>query len=163
MLFLNWASAEGCITVIHLILCATLWPRYFVLHLWENKEVKHPGPGSQVGNGGGGGGASQAPGLRPGLTWPCVFLCFFFPFIFISWKLVTLQYCSGFCHTLTWISHGFTSIPHPEPPPPSHPSGSSRRRKIPAMNFSFQFKTGWRTFCFNFLGEVFDLYGYVNC
>ena len=22
--------------------------------------------------------------------------CHFFPFIFISWKLVTLQYCSGF-------------------------------------------------------------------
>ena len=26
---------------------------------------------------------------------------FFFPFIFISWRLTTLQYCSGFCHTLT--------------------------------------------------------------
>ena len=26
---------------------------------------------------------------------------FFFSFIFISWRLVTLQYCSGFCHTLT--------------------------------------------------------------
>ena len=24
----------------------------------------------------------------------------FFPFIFISWRLITLQYCSGFCHTL---------------------------------------------------------------
>ena len=33
---------------------------------------------------------------------------FFFPFIFISWRLIALQYCSGFCHTLTWISHGFT-------------------------------------------------------
>ena len=41
---------------------------------------------------------------------------FFFPFIFISWKLITLQYCSVFCHTLTWISHGFTCIPHPYPP-----------------------------------------------
>ena len=40
----------------------------------------------------------------------------FFPFIFISWRLITLQYCSGFCHTLTWISHGFTCIPHPDPP-----------------------------------------------
>ena len=40
---------------------------------------------------------------------------FFFPFIFISWRLITLQYCSGFCHTLTWISHGFTCIPHPDP------------------------------------------------
>ena len=28
----------------------------------------------------------------------------FFSFIFISWRLITLQYCSGFCHTLTWIS-----------------------------------------------------------
>ena len=25
---------------------------------------------------------------------------FFFLFIFISWRLITLQYCSGFCHTL---------------------------------------------------------------
>ena len=37
-------------------------------------------------------------------------LLFFFPIIFISWRLITLQYCSGFCHTLTWISHGFTCI-----------------------------------------------------
>ena len=40
----------------------------------------------------------------------------FFPFIFISWRLITLQYCSGFCHTLTWISHGFTCVSHPIPP-----------------------------------------------
>ena len=25
---------------------------------------------------------------------------FIFSFIFISWRLITLQYCSGFCHTL---------------------------------------------------------------
>ena len=51
------------------------------------------------------------------------FLSFFFSFIFISWRLITLQYCSGFCHTLTWISHGFTCIPHPDPPShlPLHP------------------------------------------
>ena len=48
---------------------------------------------------------------------------FFFSFIFISWRLITLRYCSGFCHTLTWISHGFTCIPHPNPPShlPLHP------------------------------------------
>ena len=40
---------------------------------------------------------------------------FSFSFIFISWRLITLQYCSGFCHTLTWISHGVTCIPHPDP------------------------------------------------
>ena len=41
-------------------------------------------------------------------------LSFFFSFIFISWRLITLQYCSGFFHTLTWISHGFTCVPHPD-------------------------------------------------
>ena len=29
------------------------------------------------------------------------FFFFFFSFIFISWRLITLQNCSGFCHTLT--------------------------------------------------------------
>ena len=47
--------------------------------------------------------------------WPLP-LFFFFLFIFISWRLITLQYRSGSCHTLTWISHGFTCIPHPDPP-----------------------------------------------
>ena len=50
----------------------------------------------------------------------------FFKFIYFNWRLITLHYCSGFCHTLTWISHGCTCVPHPEPPfpPPSqsHPS-----------------------------------------
>ena len=51
------------------------------------------------------------------------FFSFYFSFIFISWRLITLQYCSGFCHTLTWISHGFTCVPHPDPPShlPPHP------------------------------------------
>ena len=39
---------------------------------------------------------------------PLEYVKLFFLFIFISWRLITLQYCSGFCHTLTWISHGFT-------------------------------------------------------
>ena len=52
--------------------------------------------------------------LLPYPLWLSVF--FFFSPIFISWRLVTLQYCSGFCHTLTWISHGFTFVPHPDPP-----------------------------------------------
>ena len=55
------------------------------------------------------------------------FFFYFFIYIlflfFIIWRLITLQYCSGFCHTLTWISHGFTCIPHPDPPShlPLHP------------------------------------------
>ena len=65
-----------------------------------------------------------------------------FPFIFISWRLITLKYCIGFCHTLTWISHGFTCVPHPEPPshlPPhpillGHPS-------VPALSTCFMHPT----------------------
>ena len=35
---------------------------------------------------------------------------FFFPFFFY------FLYCSGFCHTLKWNSHGFTCVPHPDAP-----------------------------------------------
>ena len=45
-----------------------------------------------------------------------IFIYLLFSFIFISRRLITLQYWSGFCHLLTWISHGFTCIPHPDPP-----------------------------------------------
>ena len=41
---------------------------------------------------------------------PNAFFLFFFSFIFVSWRLTTPQYCSGFCHTLTWISHGVTFL-----------------------------------------------------
>ena len=45
-----------------------------------------------------------------------VVLNFSFFFLYFYWRLITLQYCSGFCHTLTWISHGCTCVPHPESP-----------------------------------------------
>ena len=46
-----------------------------------------------------------------------LFNLFFFLFFII------IFYCSGFCHTLKWISHGFTCVPHPDPPShlPLHP------------------------------------------
>ena len=57
--------------------------------------------------------------------------CCFFKFLFIfknyfNWRLITLQYCDGFCHTSTWISHGHTYIPPSwnspsHLPPPSSP------------------------------------------
>ena len=52
-----------------------------------------------------------------------IFFLIFIYLFFISWRLITLQYCSGFCHTLTWISHGFTCIPDPDLPShlPLHP------------------------------------------
>jgi len=48
-------------------------------------------------------------------------LFYFFKFIYFNWRLSTLQYCSGFRHTLTWISHRCTCVPHPEPPSHLHP------------------------------------------
>ena len=46
---------------------------------------------------------------------------FLFFLIYFNWRLITLQYCSEFCHTLTWISHGCTCVLHPETPLPPHP------------------------------------------
>ena len=50
------------------------------------------------------------------LSLVCYFLIicvFYFNF------LIYFFFCSGFCHTLTRISHGFTCIPHPNPLPTS--------------------------------------------
>ena len=44
---------------------------------------------------------------------PAVFILFK-KFIHFNWRLITLQYCSGFCYTLSWMIHGFTCVPHPE-------------------------------------------------
>ena len=52
---------------------------------------------------------------------------FFFSFIFISWRLITLQYCSGFCHTLTWISH-VLNLPSTSQPIPSRRLSQSSLR-----------------------------------
>ena len=48
---------------------------------------------------------------------------FFCKLINFNWRLITLKYCSGFCNTFRWISHGCTCVPHPKPPShlPSHP------------------------------------------
>jgi len=50
-------------------------------------------------------------------------ISFFNLFIYFNWRLIILQYCGGFCHTLTWISHGCTCVLRPEPAShlPPHP------------------------------------------
>ena len=55
-------------------------------------------------------------------------------FIYFNWRLIILQYCGGVCHTFTWISHGCTCVPHPEPPshlPPLCPSSGSSQCTSP--------------------------------
>ena len=68
-------------------------------------------------------------------------------FFFFHWRLITLQYCSGFCHTFTWISHGCTCFPHPEPPshfspqtiPQDHPSAPALSTLSHASNLDWWF------------------------
>ena len=60
--------------------------------------------------------------------------------------IITLQYCSGLCHTLTWISHGCTCAPHPEPSshlpphqiPQGHPSAQALSTLSHASNLDWQ-------------------------
>ena len=42
------------------------------------------------------------------------FIFFLFFKNLFNWRLIT--YCSDFYHTLVWISHGCTCVPHPELP-----------------------------------------------
>ena len=42
-------------------------------------------------------------------TFKIIFLVYF------NWRLITLQYCSCFCHTLTWICHECTCVPDSAP------------------------------------------------
>ena len=68
---------------------------------------------------------------------------FFFNF---NWRLITLQYLGGFCHTLTWISHRCTCIPYPEllshlPPHPiplGHPSAPALSTLSHASNLDWR-------------------------
>ena len=100
----------------------------------------------------------------------CYYLYNFFPFIFISWRLITLQYCSGFCHTLTWISHGFTCVPHPDPPShlPLHPIPLGQP-SVPALNTSLMHPTWagdqfhpWYYTCFNAILSYIIFYVYFD-
>ena len=67
-------------------------------------------------------------------------LCNTFYFILIIFFI-----CSGFCHTLKWNSHGFTCVPHPDPPlPPSSPPDPSRSSHCPrSERLSHASNLGW--------------------
>ena len=52
------------------------------------------------------------------MIWITIFFLLIYFYLINLFILIRgyLQYCTGFCHTLTWISHGCTCVPHPEPP-----------------------------------------------
>ena len=65
-----------------------------------------------------------------------IHIIFFFIFYFL--------YCSGFCHTLKWNSHGFTCFPHPDPPShlPLHPIPLGLP-SAPGLSLSHASNLGW--------------------
>jgi len=98
------------------------------------------------------------PWISPFFTFLSFFLSFFFFDAFelwcwggllknlFNWRLITLQYCSGFCHTLTWVRHGCTCVLHPETPshlsphpiPLGHPSAPALSTLSHALNLDWQ-------------------------
>ena len=70
---------------------------------------------------------------------------FFFLVLFIYLFYFTILY--WFCHTLTWIHHGCTRVPHPEPPshlsphpiPLGHPSAPALSTLYHALNLDWRF------------------------
>ena len=114
----GWGEA-GCIVVGSLTILPWLWNSVWVIHTWVWLT------------------------LSVLSDYFVFFFKLFFPFIFISWRLITLQYCSGFCHTLTWISHGFTCVPHPDPPSrlPPHPIPLGLP-SAPALSTCLMYPTG---------------------
>ena len=71
-------------------------------------------------------------------------------FFFFDWRLIALQQCGGFSHTLMWISHGCTCVPPfwaPLPPTsPLHPSGLSQSTRlwVPCLMHLHWTGTAWR-------------------
>ena len=78
-------------------------------------------------------------------------------FIFLCWNLITSQYCSGLCHILTWISHGFTCVPHPDAPsclplhpiPLDHPSAPALSTCLMHPTWAGDLFHCWYYTCFN--------------
>ena len=65
---------------------------------------------------------------------------------YFNWRPITLQYCGGFCHKFTRISHGCTCVPHPDPPShlsphpilQGHPSATALSTLSHASNLGWQ-------------------------
>ena len=66
---------------------------------------------------------------------------FLYKFIYFNRRLITILY--WFCHTSTWIHHGCTHVPHPEPPshsiPLGHPSAPAPSILYHASNLDWHF------------------------
>ena len=93
-------------------------------------------------------------------------LIFLSSFIYFYWRPIILQYCGGFCHILTWISHGctctslsWTPLPLPSSSHPlGYPSAQALSGLLHASNMDWSGTSGKDPAClhrwlFNFYAE----------
>ena len=86
-------------------------------------------------------------GKTQDISWRTAKCVLFFFFFYFNWRLITLQYCGGFCHTFTLISHGCTCVPHPEPLShlPSHPIPQGHPSAPALSTLSHASNLDWRS------------------
>ena len=65
----------------------------------------------------------------------------FVSFFYFNWRLITLQYCSGFCHSVTWFSMGVHVFPilNPHPISLGHPSAPALSALSHALDLDWRF------------------------
>ena len=75
---------------------------------------------------------------------------------FLNFILLYFTILYWFCHTSTWIRHGYTRVPQPEPPshlpphtiPLGHPSAPAPSILYPASNLDWQFVSSMVVYMF---------------
>ena len=85
-------------------------------------------------------------------------------FFFFNWRIITLQYCGGFCHTFTWISHECTCVPHPDPPShlPPHPIPQGHPSAPAVSTLSHASNQDWRSIS-HMIIYLFQCYSLKSC
>ena len=71
------------------------------------------------------------------ILWNVVVYSIGFFFFNFYWKRIALQYCAGFCHTSSWVSHRYiyvsSLLKHPWSPSPPHPSRLSQNPGLSSL------------------------------
>ena len=85
--------------------------------------------------------------LSPSFVFYLYLSLFFFSFFSFIYLFIYFTVLYWFCHTLIWIHHGCTCVPHPEPPshvpphpiPLGHPSAPAPSTLSHALNLDWWF------------------------